>query len=131
MKNNFKAAFIFSLILLLSFPALNALFAQEKDFKALLGNWDVELLDMGMAMEFVFKMDGDALSGEMNFEMGNGIMEEIVFTDNELTFFVSLDAGGQIINVEAVATVDGENMTGMMFTDMGEVEFSGTKRKDI
>ena len=81
-------------------------------------------------MEFVFTMDGDSVSGELIFEMGGGTMENIDLDDNELTFFVSIDAGGQIIDVGALATVEDDEMTGTLSSEMGDAYFWGTKRKD-
>jgi hypothetical protein len=130
MKIIFKMALIFSLVLSLSFPSAAGLFSQSGNVEALLGTWDVELTEMGMQMEFIFKMEDDALSGALEFEMGSGIMEEITFEDNKLTFLVSLDAGGQTVNVEGTSTVDGDEMTGTMFTEMGDAEFTGIKRKE-
>ena len=130
MKIIFKMALIFSLVLSLSFPSAAGLFSQSGNVEALLGTWDVELTEMGMQMEFIFKMEDDALSGALEFEMGSGIMEEITFEDNKLTFLVSLDAGGQTVNIEGTATVDGDEMTGTMFTEMGDAEFTGIKRKE-
>ena len=130
MNNIFKMALVLSLVLSLSIPATKGLFAQTEEVKALIGTWDIELTEMGMQMEFIFKMEEGTLSGALEFEMGSGIMEEIVFEENKLTFLVSLDAGGQAVSVEAEATVDGDEITGIMFTDMGDVEFVGTKRTD-
>ena len=129
MKRIFKTALIAPLVLWLSFSAMAGLFAQSKDVEALIGTWDVELTEMGMQMEFIFKMEDGTLSGTLEFEMGSGVMEEIVFNENKLTFLVSIDAGGQTISVEAEATVEGDEMTGAMFTEMGEAAFTGTKRK--
>lgn len=130
MKSVFKMSMVLSLVLALSFPGGLGLFAQIEDVKALLGTWDIELTEMGMQMQFIFAMEDDTLVGELEFEMGSGTMEEIAFAENTLTFRVTLDAGGQVVNVETEATVDGDEMTGIMFTDMGEVEFMGIKRKD-
>ncbi len=129
MKRIFKTALVVPLILSLSFPAAAGPLAQSKDVEALIGTWDVELTEMGMQMEFIFKMENDTLSGALEFEMGSGAMEEIVFSENKLTFLVSIDAGGQTISVEAEATVEGDEMTGTMFTEMGDAAFTGRKRK--
>ncbi|MCJ7680626.1 MAG: hypothetical protein MUP70_07875, partial [Candidatus Aminicenantes bacterium] len=88
------------------------------------------LTEQGMVMEFVFKMEEDTLVGEMVFEMGGGVMENIVFEDNKLSFSLTVDAGGQTVGVDATATVEGDTMTGFMDTDMGAADFKGTKRKE-
>jgi len=130
MTKNVRVSLVFFLVILLSFSAAAVLCAQSEDHKALLGTWDVELTSMGMQMEFIFKMDEEKLAGEMNFDMGGAQMADIAFEEGKLTFTASVDAGGQMINIEAEATIDEEEMTGVMFTEMGEAEFVGTKRKD-
>ena len=77
MKKNIKVAFVVTWVLLLSFTTASVLMAQAENYKALLGTWDVELTDMGMQMEFVFKMDGETLMGEMIFDMGGAELEDI------------------------------------------------------
>lgn len=129
MKNIFKITLVFALFLLLNTLASPGLFAQSDDIKALLGTWDIELTEMGMMMEFIFKFEDDSLTGELEFEMGGGTMEEIALEGNTLTFRVTIDAGGQAVNVETEATIEGDEMTGVMYTDMGEVEFVGIKRR--
>ncbi|MFC2142662.1 hypothetical protein ACFLR7_06995 [Acidobacteriota bacterium] len=130
MTKNLKVSLVFALALLLSFSAAAVLSAQSEDFATLLGTWDVELTSMGMQMEFIFKMDGEKLTGEMNFDMGAAEMADIAFEEGKVMFTASVDAGGQMIDIEAEATIEGEEMTGVMFTEMGEAEFAGTKRRD-
>ena len=119
-----------ALILSLSLSASGAPDPQTEDYKVLLGSWDVELIEPGITMELVFKMDGDELTGEMIFDMGGAELVDITFEEGTLTFNASVDAGGQMIEVSASAKIDGEEMEGTMMTDMGEASFSGTKRKD-
>ncbi|MFA9453200.1 MAG: hypothetical protein ACERK6_04725 [Candidatus Aminicenantaceae bacterium] len=130
MKKNIKVAFIISWVLLMSFTSASVLIAQAENYTALLGAWDVELTGMGMQMEFIFKMDGETLTGEMNFDMGAAELEDISFEEGKLTFTATVDTGGQTMGIEAEATIEEENITGVMFTEMGEAEFVGTKRKD-
>ena len=129
MKTIFKFVFTFCLVLLVSTPSVKASFSQSTDYSDLIGTWDINT-DVGIQMEFVFTMDGDEITGELIFEMGSGTMENIDLDNNELTFFVSLDAGGQIIDVGASATVEGDEMTGTLSSEMGEANFWGTKRID-
>jgi len=103
---------------------------QSSEFEALIGTWDVELTEMGMVMEFVFKMEDDTLTGSLEFDMGSSTMEEITFNENKFTCFVSIDAGGQLMNIEILAEVESEEMTGTMISDMGEAGFTGEKRKE-
>lgn len=119
-----------AVVLLLSVAATGAPITQTEDYKALLGSWDVELIEPGITMELVFKLEGEELTGEMIFDMGGAELEDITFEEGELTFNASVDAGGQMIEVSATAKIEGEEMEGTMMTDMGEASFSGTKRKD-
>ena len=129
MRIIFKFVFLFCLVLLVSLPAAKTSFSQAADYSVLIGTWDINT-DVGIQMEFVFSLEDDELTGELLFEMGSGIMENIEFEDNELSFFVSLDAGGQIIDVAAAATVEDEEMTGTFSSEMGEANFWGTKRNE-
>ncbi len=130
MKNSTRLILAISLFFLVILSTVDASTAQLKDYKALLGSWDVELVEPAMHMEFVFTIDEDMLYGELKSDVGSGFMEEIVFEDNKLTFFVSVDAGGQVFNLEVLATVDDDEMTGIMYSDFGDSEISGKKRKD-
>jgi hypothetical protein len=130
MTNNRISILGVALVLVLSLSTAGTLTSQAEDYKALLGSWDVELVEPGIAMELVFKMDGDKLTGEMIFDMGGAELEDITFEDGALSFNASVDAGGQMIEVAATAKIDGDEIEGTMLTDMGEANFSGTKRKD-
>lgn len=128
MKNMSVFVILLLLILLTGFSNSVLSSGQSSKFEALIGTWDVELIEMEMLMQFVFKMEDDTLTGVLEFDMGSGIMEEITFDENKLTCFVNLDAGGQLINIEVLATVEGEEMTGTMITDMGDTGFTAEKR---
>lgn len=128
MKYFFKVTFVFTVVFLLSLTAVDTS-AQTNDHKALIGTWDIELTDVGYQMEFIFKMEDGELIGELVFEMGNGIMENITFENNEISFSVSIDAGGQTVSADVTATIEGTEMTGNMDTDMGGSALTGTKRE--
>ena len=130
MKKQFFCTLLLTAAILVSMPAATAAAGQETDNSALIGTWDVELIDVGFAMELVFKMEEDTLTGEMIFEMGSGVMENIEFKDNELTFYVEFDAGGQIVGVDVSGTVEEDKISGFMNSDMGSAEFTGTKREE-
>ncbi|MCJ7679284.1 MAG: hypothetical protein MUP70_01025 [Candidatus Aminicenantes bacterium] len=121
---------LLALALLSGFAAQTTATPQASKFEALIGIWDIELTEQGMVMEFVFKMEEDTLVGEMVFEMGGGVMENIVFEDNKLTFSLTIDAGGQTVGVDASGTVEGDTIKGFMDTDMGSADFTGPKRKE-
>lgn len=119
-----------SLVLLLNTAAQTAAFNQTDNSSTLIGTWDIELIEMGFQLQFVFKMEDDTLTGEMVFEMGSGTMENIKFEENELSFYVEFDAGGQAMGVDVSGTVEEDKITGFMSSDMGTTDFSGTKRKE-
>ena len=129
MKNLFRIVLVLSLVFMLGVPTSTVLFAQADNVKPLLGTWDVELTEMGMMMQFIFKIEEETLTGLLEFEMGGGTMEEIVFNENKLTFTVSIDAGGQLMDIDVEATIDGEEISGTMYTEMGEAVFTGKKNK--
>jgi hypothetical protein len=130
MKPLFRIMCLISVILLLNIAAETADFDQTQESNPLIGTWDIELIEMGFQLQFVFKMEDDTLTGEMVFEMGSGTMENIKFEENELSFYVEFDAGGQILGVDVSGTVEEDKITGFMNSDMGTADFSGTKRKE-
>ncbi len=130
MKNISVFVILLFLILLTGYSNAVISSVQTSKFEALIGTWDVELTEMGMVMQFVFKMEDDTLAGSLEFDTGSGIMEEITFDENKLTCLVSIDAGGQLMNIDILAEVESEEMTGTMISDMGEAGFTAKKRKD-
>lgn len=130
MKRIFGMALVLTLVISLGFSTTTGLFVQSEKDKALLGTWDVELTDMGMVMQFIFKMEEDVLTGSIESDMGSSVMEEIVFNDNKLTLFVSIDAGGQMMSIDVEATIEEDEMTGFVISDMGEAAFTGKKREE-
>jgi hypothetical protein len=117
------------LLLLFSFST-GAVYGFIPQDDALVGTWDVTLTEMGMEMQLIFKKDGDAYTGEMVFDMGGAELENITFEKGTLTFSATVDAGGQTVALDATADIKGDEISGTMSTDMGELDFEGTKRKD-
>ena len=114
----------------MDFSSALAFSINPQDYDALLGTWDVTLTEMGMEMELIFKMEGDEVKGEMVFDMGGAELEDITFEKGTLTFSATVDAGGQTVALDASAEIKGDEIEGNMSTDMGEMGFTGTKRKD-
>jgi hypothetical protein len=102
--------------------------AQEVNYDALLGEWDVETEDGQFMFVFTFTMEEGTLMGVFGGPTGDVDMEDISFEDDELMFTVTVDAGGQIIVVDFSATIDDGSMEGFVSTEMGEMNFSGKKR---
>ncbi|MBU4202541.1 MAG: hypothetical protein KKD59_01045, partial [Acidobacteria bacterium] len=99
MRKNGMFVILLSLILLAGFSGIMDATPQSSKYDALIGTWDIELDGPGMILEFVFTMEEDTLVGEMVFEMGGGVMENIVFEDNKLSFSLTIDVGGQMVGV--------------------------------
>ncbi len=129
MKNILRSSLPLTMVLSLSLGAASGLFAQTEDPKVLLGTWDIELTGMDMSLQLIFAKEEDVLTGVAEFEMGSGIMEEISLEEKKLTFLIGFDAGGQVLYVEVEAVVEEETMTGTMYSEMGDVGFTGKKRK--
>lgn len=130
MKNSIKVFLAFSTVILLGFSTAIAFSADSQDYDALLGTWDVTLTEMGMEMELIFTMDGDTITGEMVFDMGGAELEDIEFENGTLTFAATVDAGGQTVSLESTAEINGDEIEGTMSSDMGDMGYVGTKRKD-
>jgi hypothetical protein len=102
--------------------------AQEVNYDALLGEWDVETEDGQFVFVFTFSMEEDIIAGVFGGPTGDVDMEDISFEDNELMFTVTVDAGGQIMVVDFTATVEDDSLEGFLSMEMGEMNFFGKKR---
>ena len=102
--------------------------AQETNYEALLGEWDIQTEDGQFTFVFTFAMDEDTLTGMFEGPTGEVEMENISFEDNELMFTVTVDAGGQMIVVDFSATIEEDTMEGFLSMEFGEMGFSGEKR---
>jgi hypothetical protein len=103
--------------------------AQEADYEALLGEWDVQTEDGQFLLVFIFSMEEDSIVGRMEGPSGEVDMEDISFEDNELMFTVTVDAGGQMFIVDFSATIEDDTIEGFLSMEMGEMSFSGKKRE--
>ena len=129
MKTIPRFIFAFCLVLLVSVQPAAAQSTQTPDYSALVGIWEVDT-DADIPLQFIFKIEDKALTGALEFEMGGGTMESITFVENQLTFFVNIDAGGEIVGVEITARIEEDKMSGTIFTDMGDLSFTGIKKKE-
>ncbi len=103
--------------------------AQEKKYEALLGEWDAQTEDGQYTFVFVFSMEEETLKGLFKGSTGDYEMEDLSFKDNELTFSVNIDAGGQTMSIDFSATIEGETLKGFLSMEYGESNISGKKRK--
>jgi hypothetical protein len=103
--------------------------AQEKGYEALIGEWDVQTEDGQYTFVFVFSMEGETLKGIFQGMTGDVEMEELSFEDNELSFTVNIDAGGQTMSIDYSATIEGDTLEGFLSMEYGEANITGKKRK--
>lgn len=125
MKKTLRLGFLV-LTFAFCFISTSALVGQNE---ALLGTWDIETEDGQFSFAFKFSMEEDTLVGIFEGPMGDVEMQNIEFKDNHLTFSMEIDAGGQVMAVDVEATIDEDTVQGMLAADMGEMGFSGSKRK--
>jgi hypothetical protein len=102
--------------------------AQEANYEALLGEWDVQTEDGQYAFVFIFSMKEDTLTGMLEGPTGEVEMEDISFEDNELMFTVTIDAGGQVMVVDFSATIEEDSLEGFLSMEYGEANITGKKR---
>lgn len=103
--------------------------AQETNYEALLGEWDVQTEDGQYTFVFVFSMEGETLKGIFQGMSGDVEMENLSFEDNELSFTVNIDAGGQAMAIDYSATIEGDALEGYLSMEYGEANITGKKRK--
>jgi hypothetical protein len=129
MKKAKKPILIIVGIILFGLSLISSAVAQEKGYKALLGEWDAQTEDGQYTFVFVFSMEGETLKGIFQGMTGDVEMENLSFEENELTFTVTLDAGGQSMVIDFEATVEGDSLEGFLSMEYGEANITGKKRK--
>ncbi len=102
--------------------------AQEADYEALLGEWEVQTEDGQYMFVFIFSVEEDTLSGMFEGPTGEVEMEDISFEDNELMFTVTIDAGGQVMVIDFSATIEEDSLEGFLSMEFGEANITGKKR---
>ena len=116
-------------IVLFCFSATFLAFAQEGEYEALLGEWDVQTEDGQLKFVFAFSMEEDTLTGMFEGPTGEVEMEDISYEENELMFTVTVDAGGQMVVVDFSATIEEDSLEGFLSMEFGEMNIAGKKRK--
>jgi hypothetical protein len=87
-----------------------ALSAQAAD---LAGKWAGDVPGRGgdpMPSTFVFKVDGEKLSGSMTGPQGELPLQEGKVTGNQISFSTTIDAGGNNIKILYKGTLSGEQL---------------------
>lgn len=129
MKKTKSRILITTFIILFSLSAFSSVLSQEAKYKSILGTWDVETENGQYAFEFIFSMENDILKGVFIGTSGETDMEKLSYEDNKLTFTVNVEAGGQSMAIDFSATIEGDNLEGMLSLEFGESNISGKKRK--
>jgi len=102
--------------------------AQEANYEALLGEWDIQTEDGQYTFVFIFSVEEDTLAGMFEGPTGEVEMEDISFEDNELMFAVTIYAGGQVMVGDFAAKIEEDSMAGFLTMECGENNNTGKKR---
>jgi hypothetical protein len=129
MKKTKSRILITTFIILFSLSAFSSVISQEAKYKNILGTWDVETENGQYAFEFIFSVENDILKGVFIGTSGETDMEKLSYEENKLTFSVNVGAGGQSMTIDFSATIEGDNLEGMLSLEFGESNISGKKRK--
>lgn len=91
------------------------------------GTWDtVASTPLGdQAAVWTIAADG---TGMMLSDQGDQPIEGIVMDGNNFSFGVSIDAGGQSLNLDFAGSVDGDSLTGAFASDFGDFDVAGTRQ---
>ncbi len=129
MKKDKNSIFTTACIILFCLSVTFLAVAQQKNYEALLGDWDVQTEDGQYTFVFIFSMEDGVLKGLFQGSAGDVEMEDLTFEDNELTFTVNIEAGGRSMPIDFSATIEGDTLEGMLSLEFGEANISGKKRK--
>lgn len=113
------------------------LFAQKGKYDTLVGTWDGSGDYQGQIFYFTFTFtaDNDSLKGSWAMDLGTFKVKNIEYKkieDSEnysITGSIDMDMEGQIFPLYLSGTIEKENMTGSLESDMGNTLYSATKRK--
>jgi hypothetical protein len=129
MKKTISPACKIGMIFLFSLCVAFLSASQKKGYEGLLGEWDVQTEDGQYSFVFIFSMEGETLEGLFKGTTGDYKMENLSFENNELTFTVNIEAGGQAMTIDYTATIEGESLEGFLSMEYGEANITGKKRK--
>jgi hypothetical protein len=113
------------------FFSLIAFGVQAKKHEALLGIWDVQTESGSYRFEFKFILQDGDLVGFFIGNSGEAIMEDLFFEDNKLKFYVIIIATGQGMILDFEATINGNNLEGIISLEYGDANIIGKKREKM
>jgi hypothetical protein len=96
------------------------------------GKWNVNVQNPNGAVESTLdlKVDGKKVSGTLQSQMGNATVEGEI-TDAKLTFWFSMDANGQTLNITFVGTSQKDgSLAGTLSFGQGDFNWTATKAKN-
>ena len=94
------------------------------------GSWlfDLETPQGPMQMGIVFQQDGTVVTGEAQLDMIEETeISDGVFDDGVLWFMLHIGVGTEWISAEVEAQVDGDEMTGVTYSEFGTASFTGKR----
>ena len=71
--------------------------------------------------------DGDSVSGTFAGQLGTTDFSDGKVDGNSVDIEVTLNAMGQTINLNLVATIDGDSLSGQVTTPQGQVQVTGVR----
>ena len=113
------------------FFSLTAFAVQAKKYEALLGIWDVQTESGSYRFEFKFVLQDGDLVGIYTGNSGETIMEDLFFEDNKLQFYVIIEAPDRGIILDFEATIDGNDLEGVISLEYGDANIIGKKREKM
>ncbi|MFC1553084.1 hypothetical protein ACFL7D_00475 [candidate division KSB1 bacterium] len=106
--------------------------AQKKNYDKILGTWDAAGDYGGTPFNFmfIFNTKDDTLKGSWSAEMMMFNLTKTTFENDTLKAEMYMDFGEQGWSISISAAVENEKMTGYMGSEMGNMSFSATRRKN-
>ncbi len=104
-----------------------SLYGERAVMLTIVGTWDIEI-DTGDAIlenQLVFTSDS---AGTMVNEEGEIKLSDVAFEDGELTFNMVVPYGGEELDVEFEGEIDGNELDGYVYTEIGEASVYGERR---
>lgn len=94
---------------------------------AAVGSWNLTVETPVGTQESVLTISGmaDSLEGMIAGEQGEVALSNVMFSENALTFGLSIEAQGLNLNFEG--TIDGDSLSGAFQSDFGPITVTGTR----
>ena len=94
-----------------------------------IGKWDLEVDAQGQIfpIELTVADDAGGLAVNTSTQMGDAAGSDVAFADGTLTFMVSVDAGGQMMEFEYSLTIDGDSIEGTIGSEFGDMPVAGKR----